>query len=447
MKKRLCALSLLLALCAALCVVPALADGDAALPPWYPASTEGFSFFRDETAPRVVDNADIFTDDEERSIEGQIAEIRRTLNRDVVIYTDVTDYGLGQEGCAEDFYDYNGYGCGEEAEGVCLFIDMDPYDRGRWCSCSGSETMALYTEDVANLLDDALYQYLSAGQYGAGVADWVGNIEMLYRKGSPFAPEWYPAAGEELVAHHDDAAPRVVDELGLLGDAEVAALTAQAAEIAQTRGFDVAIHTAPYPDGLGYAEVARQYYTYRGYGFGDNYDGVLLTVYKSPGYLAGTRITARGAIADKLTETNEQRLRELCEGKMSEQAYYDAMSEWLAQVDHMARTGRVARPGSYWGGIAALGALIGSIFGGVSTGVAKAKMAPPREKHDADAYFDARTSRIQDAGRQFLYTTTSRRYSPPQQKSGGGGGGGRSSYHSVHSGSSGRSHSGSGRKF
>ena len=88
-----------------------------------------------------------------------------------------------------------------------------------------------------------------------------------------------------------------------------------------------------------------------------------------------------------------------------------------------------------------------SIFGGISLGTAKAKMAKPVEQRDADAYISS-DSRIRDAGRFYLYTTTSRRYDPPQTKSSGGGGSShRSSYSSSYHGSSGRSHSGSGRRF
>ena len=415
----------------------------ALLPAWYPADTQSFVFFHDETAPRVVDEADIFTVAEEQAMEARIAAIRGELQRDIVVYTDVTDYGLGKEALAEDFYDYNGYGYGDGAEGVCLFIDMDPNDRGWWVSCSGDETMSLYTEGVANLIDDALYEYMAAGDYGAGVADWIENIRGMYVKGNPFAPDWYPAPGETLTPHYDPDAKRVVDELGLLSETELAALTEQAASIAAKRGVDVAIHIMQSPVGMDYDEVGATYYRYMGYAE----DGILLSVYKRPGYYATTRISAFGAAADRLTDTNEQRLRSLCEAQTDNEQYAEGLSRWLRQTEHMLRTGRVSRPASYWGMVSALSLALGSVFGGVSLGVARAKMAPPKEKRDADAYIDSRSSRIREAGRHYLYTTTSRQYSPREKRSSGGGSSGRSSYHGSHSGSSGRSHSGSGRRF
>ena len=443
MKRKICALSLLLTLCVSICLVPVRAEGASSLPPWYPASTENFPFFHDEDAPRVVDKADIFTDEEAFRLELRIAEIRRELQRDIVVYTDVTDYGLGKEVCAADFFDFNGYGYGDEREGVCLFIDMDPYDRGWWACCTGSETMGLYTEHVANLIDDALYEYMASGAYGAGVADWVENIRTLYRKGVPFAPEWYPALGETLTPRGEPNPPLVVDELGLLTEAEAASLTAQAEEIAAKRGVDAVIHIMRSPVGLDYGEVSALYYPYMGY----SENGIMLTIFKREGYYASPHITAYGSAADKLSETNENRMRDACSELLHENAYYEAASAWLKQADHMERTGRVPRSKLYWTVISIVSVLFGSAFGGVSLGIARAKMAPPREKRDADAYFDPAGSRIQDAGRLFLYTSTARRYDPRREKSSGGGSSHGSSYRSSYSGSSGSSHSGSGRRF
>ncbi len=425
-------------------------------PAWYPDDPQSFAFFHNETAPRVVDAADIFTDAEERRLEARLGEIRAELQKDLVIYTDTTDYGLGHHICAADFYDYGGYGCGDEYEGACLFIDMDPDNRGWYCACTGSETKALYTEDIANQIDDALYEYMAAGASGEsgafaeGVADWAENFRTLYAKGTPFAPEWYPEQGTTLTPHHDANAPRVVDEIGLLTDAEVAELTEKAATISQKYGVDVAIHTMRSPTGMDYDEVARQYYTYMGYGVGDNYDGILLTVFKRPGYYATSRITGVGSVAEKLTETNYDRLLGYYKGEATEDHYFRGAAEWLRQTDHLLRTGRVARSNFYWGAIAALGALIGAIFGGIALGGAKKKMAPPRMQTNADAYFDGSASRISDGGAVFLYSTTSRRYDPKESSSSGSRSSGsshHSTYHSSYHGSSGRSHSGSGRRF
>lgn len=427
------------------------ADGEG-MPDWYPDDPKDFVFYHDETAPRVVDRADIFSDEEEQRMEARLGEIRREIERDIVIYTDTTDYGLSHSICAADFYDFNGYGCGDGYEGACLFICMDPADRGWWCACSGDDTRARYTEDIANLIDDALYEYMAGGAYGDGVANWIENIRRMYIKGHPFAPEWYSENGATAPYRQDPDAPRVVDEIGLLTQEEVDKLSARAAEISQKYGTDVAIHTMLSPWGMDFDDVARQYYAYMGYGVGEDYSGILLTVFKREGYYAASRLTAFGSTADKLNDVNYERLWDSFKGGATEDHYYRGASQWLRQVDHLLRTGRVARSTAYWVMICLFGLLCGAIFAGVSLGRAKKKMAPPKVQSNADDYYDSRTSHIGDAGRTFLYATTTRRYVPRESSSSGssrssGGSSHRSSYSHSYRGSSGRSHSGSGRRF
>ena len=429
MKKRIIALSALLTLCLSLACAPARAEA------------------RNGNLPRVLDEADIFTDSEEAKIEARLTELRQELDRDFVIYTDVTDHGQGKKLRAADFYDSNGYGCGPEREGVCLFIDMDPNDRGWWVCCTGSATMGLYTEEAANALDDALYAYMAGGQYAAGVLDWAENFAGMYRKGIPFAPDWYPNAGEEAVFHHDPEAPRLVDELGYLTFAQAAELSERAAKISERYGVDVAIHTMKAIPGTYSRDVADTYYASMGYGLGDGFDGILLTVFKEEGYYPYPRIVAFGSAAERLTEVNNERLRSACAESLEAGEHYAALSGWLDRTDHMLRTGRVPEGLLHWILVVLGGGALGALFGGISLLRARAKMKKPAVKRDADDYIEGSSS-IRSAGRYYLYTTTSRRYDPPQEKSSrSSGGGGRSSYSGSYSGSSGSSHSGSGRSF
>ena len=429
MKKRLLALSALLTLCLSLLCVPARAEA------------------QNGDLPRVVDTADIFTDGEEAQIEARLTELRQELDRDFVVYTDVTDHGQGKKLRAADFYDLNGYGCGPEREGVCLFIDMDPNDRGWWVCCTGSVTMGLYTESAANLLDDALYEYMAGGQYAAGVLDWAENFAGMYRKGIPFAPDWYPDAGQEAVFHHDPDAPRLVDGLGYLTPAQAAELSERAAGIAERYGVDVAVCTMNAIPGLYSQDAARLYYACMGYGLGDGFDGILLCVFKEEGYYPYPRVAAFGSAAERLTEVNSRRMRSLCAERLEAGAYDTAVSGWLDQTDHMLRTGRVPEGLLHWLAVLFGGGALGAAVGGVSLLRARAKMKKPAQKRDADEYVEG-SSTVRSVGRYYLYTSTSRRYDPPEKSSSrGSGGGGRSSYSGSYSGSSGSSHSGSGRSF
>lgn len=421
--------------------------GTAGKPVWYPDDPADFEKYHDPDAPRVVDTANIFTAAEKSAMEKRLGEVRAELGKDIVVFTDVSSYGLGHAVYSADFYDFNGYGIGDEYEGVCLFICMDPEDRGFWTCCTGPETRGLFTEEYANQLDDRLYEYMKAGDYGEGAADWIENFRQLYRTGMPFPPEWYPADG--FTRTHDASAPRVVDELGLLSPTEKDALAAQAKAISDKYGIDVLILTAKNASSLYSWEYDELYYACFGYGFGEDYDGVMLSVQEDRYGLQSFDLTAFGAQRDKLTYLYKSRIGDKTGAKFRSQGAYAALRQGLKDIAHLEKTGRVARTWSYWAWIAVLGAAVSAVFGGICLSAAKSKMAVPAVRESAGIYLDRNSVRIDRVTDDLVNTTTSRKYSPVERSSGGGGGssGGGSSYSSSYSGSSGTSHSGSGRSF
>ena len=418
-------------------------------PAWYPDDPAHFEKYHDPAAPRVVDVADLFTGEQEAAMEARLGEIRAELGKDIVIFTDVSSYDLGHDIYSADFYDFNGYGIGDEYEGVCLFICMDTAHRGFWTCCTGPETRALFTESIANQLDDRLFDYMVDGDYGDGVADWIENFRNLYRTGMPFPPAWLPEGGA-YTRTHDAAALRVVDELGALSGEELQSLTAQAKAISDKYGVDVAVATLRNTTDRFNRDFIDFYYEVKGYGFGENYDGILLTLVRDDYHSTSCYVSGYGKGGEKLTEVNLERLESKVSNKNITGSGYEALSLGLKDLEHMEKTGRVPRTAGYWSWIAVLGAIVGAIFGGITLSVAKSKMAVPRVTQTALDYLERDSLRINSVQDQYLNTTTTRKYSPVERSSGGGssgGGGGRSSYSSSYSGSSGTSHSGSGRSF
>ena len=158
---------------------PVLAD----MPDWYPDNPSSFVDFNDPDAPRLVDNADIFDDDDEETILSLIGEIQQDYNRDMVVYTDVTTYGMDEMYYSADFYQFNGYGFGENHDGSILFICMDPDNRCWWGAGTGS-SQSFFTETTVNALDDRLYPYMVDGEYGMGVINYLQDLHELYGTGS-----------------------------------------------------------------------------------------------------------------------------------------------------------------------------------------------------------------------------------------------------------------------
>lgn len=420
------------------------------MPAWYPKDTNTFPFYHDADAPRVVDQADIFTDEEEAQMEERLAQLRGQLAKDIVIFTDVSTHGLSHTAYADDFFDYNGYGIGEDFEGVCLMVCMDPDDRGWWTSCSGPVTMGLYTETVANQIDDLLYEYMVAGDYGEGVADWIENFRRLYTTGSPYSEEWALLSKDSFERFHDESAPRVIDDANILTTGEIEQLTAKAASLAEKYDVDVVVHTVLNEGILDRDEYGDLFCYFNGYGYGDNYDSICLTIFKRPNYSGEVKVNASGKGLDKLSDVNRSRLEGRCEDIVLGRDYYTAADQWLDQTGHMLRTGRAPRSVISWHFFTAIEFLIGIIFGGVSLSRAKARMATPEIRENADAYLVPGSLHVRKVADDLVDKTVSRTYSPPPKEtrsSGGSSSSGRSSYSSSHHSSSGRTHSGSGRRF
>ena len=413
------------------------------LPSWYPEDPQNFEFFSDPTAPRVVDNADIFSDDEEALIAARASIMAKEIGKDIVILTDNTTYGFSRDVYAADFYDFNGYGVGPEREGFCLLISMEEGNRGFWTCCTGSDTMALYTEEWANELDDVLYDFMVNGSYGPGVYDWIGNIRNLCVTGVPFPPYWYPEDPSTYVHAADPSAPRVIDEAGVLTASEIADLTKQAKALSEKHQKDVVLLFAGDTSHLVRRQYIDDFYYYRGYGLGKDFDGVILTVFK---YSGTVYMTGFGSGAEYHTEVNVERLENHAQDAVAEGKYADAAATWMKEWDRMQKTHRAPKNLSDWMGSLGVSGILGTIVGLFSIGSARSKMKTVHSRRSAGEYLKKDSLRVDPVKDEFVYRMTSRTYSPQTESSSGGSSGG-SSYSSSYHGSSGSSHSGSGRSF
>ena len=68
--------------------------------------------------PRVVDNANLLTASEEQELEKYLDSISEDLKFDIAVVTTDTINGKTPMAYADDFYDYNGYGYGDDRDGA-----------------------------------------------------------------------------------------------------------------------------------------------------------------------------------------------------------------------------------------------------------------------------------------------------------------------------------------
>lgn len=111
---------------------------------------------------RVVDMADLLNNSEEADLLSMLDEISNRQELDVVVVTVNTLDGKTPMDYADDFYDYNGYGFGENRDGVLLLVSME--DRDWWISTSGYGIFA-FTDAGIEYISEKFLSDLSNDDY------------------------------------------------------------------------------------------------------------------------------------------------------------------------------------------------------------------------------------------------------------------------------------------
>ena len=124
---------------------------------------------------RVEDYADLLTEYEEEYLRDFFDENSKRLQFDIVVVTTNSVGGKSSQDYADDFYDYNGYGIGDDYDGVLLLVNMEY--REWYISTTGYGMHAITNSEVQEIGEEVAY-YLSYGDYAEGFqafADLVGR--------------------------------------------------------------------------------------------------------------------------------------------------------------------------------------------------------------------------------------------------------------------------------
>lgn len=139
---------------------------------------------------RIFDEAGLFTQEEEAALGQAVSEAVREGELDVAILTVNSTGGRSAMDFADDFYDENGFGYGDDT-GILLLINMG--EREVWISTAGM-AVDYFTDSRIDSMVDAVTAELSDGDYYRGALVFVQeSAYYMYREVS--VDEWQTQYG------------------------------------------------------------------------------------------------------------------------------------------------------------------------------------------------------------------------------------------------------------
>ena len=132
----------------------------------------------ERTLPLVVDSADLLTDQEEIMLNEKLENFADKYKSEIAIVT-VNDLGYKSPGTyADDFYDYNGYGYGENDDGMLVLYKPGPVgERDIYISTHGT---GIYDYD-ADVIIDAMIDDLKAEDYTGAFNTYIKMAEKAHK--------------------------------------------------------------------------------------------------------------------------------------------------------------------------------------------------------------------------------------------------------------------------
>ena len=129
---------------------------------------------------RLNDEAELIDDADEEKLLSKLDKISEEMQFDFVIATVSSTEGQDIETFSDDYFDYNGFGYGDEDDGVALVISMDP--RACYISGCGEGTQYFDYDDCQEMID-RFYDDLKGGNYAKVCSIFIKDAENRVKSG------------------------------------------------------------------------------------------------------------------------------------------------------------------------------------------------------------------------------------------------------------------------
>ncbi len=165
----------------------------------------------DEALPRVIDEAGLFTYEEAQALQSRADTLAQTYQIDVVILTVDSLDGKSREAYADDYFDYNGYGLGDDRSGVLFLLAMETRE---WHMSTCGDAIYALTDYGIECVFSEISGYLADGDYYDAFSRYLDVLPTYfdaYADGEPIdgfsggytGPGDYSPGTREDVVHYE----------------------------------------------------------------------------------------------------------------------------------------------------------------------------------------------------------------------------------------------------
>lgn len=131
---------------------------------------------------KIFDQANLLSSSEKATLQTQMDELINTYQIDIGIVTTDSMNGKSSRTYADDFYDQNGLGIGQDYSGLLLLINME--DREVYISTCG-EGIRYFTDTRIDSILDAMTNSLANQNYSAACTTFLSKVESNLISGIP----------------------------------------------------------------------------------------------------------------------------------------------------------------------------------------------------------------------------------------------------------------------
>lgn len=135
--------------------------------------------------PLVVDGADIIPDDSEAALNARCEAIAAEYEMEVAIVT-ATDFGgKSAQEYADDFFDYNGYGWGENDDGMLVLYKPDEEGERELHITTHAKGNSVFYDSIRESIYSEMKDYLIAEDYEGAFNIYLDKAEEQLKPGVP----------------------------------------------------------------------------------------------------------------------------------------------------------------------------------------------------------------------------------------------------------------------